>query len=93
MANARGRLESIALSCKILLEEKDLFINEFDDELREIDQHLAEITFEPRCDDCGAHHETVEWCGNCGKCAEHCDLSDDCEDFATDALELSQNGD
>lgn len=33
---------------------------------------------EPRCDTCGSHCETVEWCGECGNCTEHCTGQTDC---------------
>lgn len=48
---------------------------------------------EPRCDECGWHMEDAEeWCGNCGNCTDHCELSDSCEEWATEQLELMQGG-
>lgn len=35
---------------------------------------------EPRCDVCNAVDETVEWCGNCGCCTEHCQSEEGCEE-------------
>lgn len=32
----------------------------------------------PTCDTCGAVDETVEWCGSCGCCVEHCQQFVDC---------------
>lgn len=34
----------------------------------------------PHCDVCGSASATVEWCGNCGCCKEHCQNDDGCED-------------
>lgn len=35
---------------------------------------------EPRCDVCNAVDETVEWCGSCGCCVEHCQKFEGCPD-------------
>jgi hypothetical protein len=38
-------------------------------------------TYFARCDVCGvlAEDESVQWCGNCGCCVEHCQKNEDCE--------------
>lgn len=38
---------------------------------------------EPSCDRCGAHPESVTWCGSCGSCAAHCEGFYDCPNTPT----------
>lgn len=91
---ARSVLESIIQSAQDMIKyDKDLFLDEFTDEFRKIKFLLDEIASTPHCDECGAVDETVEWCGGCGCCVEHCQLDQACEDYATEMLELMQNGD
>jgi hypothetical protein len=42
--------------------------------------YWRETNNEPRCDECGAGMEEVEWCGECGNCAEHCAGFQGCPD-------------
>ena len=55
----------------------------------------SEADSTPRCDVCNAVDETVEWCGNCGRCVQHCQHYDGCEDYAafvqTGELPVSTN--
>lgn len=90
MTAAQEYLSSIISQTMNLSEENDKFLDEFVDELRDITETLNGITRTPHCDVCGAVDETVEWCGSCGCCVEHCLLTDSCEDYATDLLELMQ---
>lgn len=41
---------------------------------------MPKIT-DPSCDECGAHPETVAWCGSCGNCVAHCEDFIDCPPF------------
>lgn len=92
MTNARGHLQSMLTSIQNLLEEPDLFIDEFVTELHDLDFRLYDIVCVPHCYVCGAVDVTVEWCGGCGCCTDHCELSDSCEEWATEQLELMQGG-
>lgn len=93
MAAAQEYLSSIISQAMNLSEENDKFLDEFVDELNGITETLNSITCTPHCDVCGAVDETVEWCGGCGCCVIHCQLDQACEDFATEMLELMQDGD
>lgn len=92
MATAREYIVSIMGSLVDIAAADDRFCNEFLDELKEIDSTLDSIVSTPHCDECGAIDETVEWCGGCGCCVEHCQLTDLCDDYATEMLELRQIG-
>lgn len=90
---ARSVLESIIQTAQDMIKyDKDLFLDEFTDEFRKIYFLLDEIVSTPHCDVCGAVDETVEWCGNCGNCVEHCELSDSCDEWEMQMFELRQDG-
>lgn len=80
MADGREYLASILFSLGLIMEEPDLFLNEFVAELQDIDEILDSIASTPRCDECGAVDETVDWCGISGMCQDHCTEHDDCFD-------------
>lgn len=86
-------LQSIAKVAVELQSDFPSFLSNFMTDLQEIDDLLYSIQSTPHCDDCGAIDEAVEWCGGCGCCVEHCQLTDLCDDYATEILELRQNGD
>lgn len=86
-------LQSIVTTAIELQSEPNSFLESFVDDFREMDQELDSIRSVPHCDECGAIDETVEWCGGCGCCVEHCQLTDLCEEHATHILELRQIGD
>lgn len=93
MATPREYLDSIIEQAGDLREHPAHFLDTIVDELKSIDSLLDDLISQPHCDECGVlDEEAEEWCGNCGRCMDHCELWDSCEEWHTEMLELMQGG-